>query len=666
MIAKGLRRALVAVLVFVGIAPEPAFAQAARFKSYSSPNGRFMLFCRLTHYGSRVTDNDLRKWAQWLDTAYAKLANPVETGGMGFRRPIGARPFGDQQSIPVDIRPLSAAEAGTIAFARTDQGTITLNLNYFEHHANATPQETIESENLQAETIAHELFHLIQFAYDPEEDGWLFETTANWAAAAVFPQNPNRIGHETNFVRHARYPLTFDEFSLPGTMKNSGGQIGHPYGGSVLFRFLETTYVTTPEARSTLVRTLWENCAAVPGPNSLQAIAKTLDGATFGDAPTRARYDRFAVGVALGNEIPADGIAHGKELVKCRLPDMNLLNTNAQVSDLSVGWLDYCRGKPWETSTPGYSAVFSDPPTLGPDVLAPGRPGDNRPRGWLGVGGVRTFTLAPIPDCPAGHFLEIKVPGGANDLSVQGVARFGAAAPLQLFKSTFQAPGMHVLSIPKFKDMSGQLRIVLTRYQGGVDARNYPMTLTLKRDESFQNGDSKLVSDRFPGGTAADSTETLYARFSNGEGSGNWWIHYQYFPAKRPDNKRPQTNINWTVYRLKTPDEAKIALRNIMAEHKESDAILKANEALTAFRSSYVDESVHNISSTTKGFRTCSTVRAAAVYRDVFVIVFMRHSFYNFSWGNEYTPDKPLKEDYAEDWTTIRDESKKLIDKRFP
>ena len=83
--------------------------------------------------------------------------------------------------------------------------------------------------NLRA-TVAHELFHASQFAYDYKEDRWLAEGTAAWIEDEVF----DGVNLNRGYLKHS--PLTNPLESL------DYGNRGHEYGSWIFLRYLSERY----------------------------------------------------------------------------------------------------------------------------------------------------------------------------------------------------------------------------------------------------------------------------------------------------------------------------------------------------------------------------------------------------------------------------------------
>jgi hypothetical protein len=97
-------------------------------------------------------------------------------------------------------------------------------------------------------TLAHELFHAVQFGYDLLEDGWLMEATATWAEDELFDDvNDNR-----NFL--ADGPLGRPGHSLDLFEENGLFQ----YGAWVFFRFLSERYPATEGDLPVIIKSIWD------------------------------------------------------------------------------------------------------------------------------------------------------------------------------------------------------------------------------------------------------------------------------------------------------------------------------------------------------------------------------------------------------------------------
>lgn len=71
----------------------------------------------------------------------------------------------------------------------------------------ASPPEFTAIEAMQV-TMAHEYNHVLQFAYDSQEDLWMFESTATWMENEVYPAIDDYLGYLPFYAANSRIPLT--------------------------------------------------------------------------------------------------------------------------------------------------------------------------------------------------------------------------------------------------------------------------------------------------------------------------------------------------------------------------------------------------------------------------------------------------------------------------
>lgn len=126
-------------------------------------------------------------------------------------------------------------------------------------------------ENLQV-TVAHELFHAFQLAYDVGEDDWLMEGTAAWAEDEVYDEVDDNLQYlAASPIAHPHVPLDTADGA-------------HEYGAWIFFRFLSETL-----GGPAIVRRIWEHAdgaAGAPDHSSLEAVQLALAerGRTLADA----------------------------------------------------------------------------------------------------------------------------------------------------------------------------------------------------------------------------------------------------------------------------------------------------------------------------------------------------------------------------------------------
>jgi hypothetical protein len=180
-----LRRALIvaAVCAVAGLLGTPANA-ARPALPHSVSTTHFVV-----HYTSDPTDDSYANAPQALALASdAEHAYAAETG-WGFSAPL------DDGDGKVDIYLLDLSSLdGVLAYATTESNTPTATgyITYGIGSLGVPDQPLI---------IAHELFHVLQFATwgNPSaSDAWLFEGSAEWAAAKVYDFPASKVAGVTN------------------------------------------------------------------------------------------------------------------------------------------------------------------------------------------------------------------------------------------------------------------------------------------------------------------------------------------------------------------------------------------------------------------------------------------------------------------------------------
>ena len=134
-------------------------------------------------------------------------------------------------------------------------------------------------------TVAHELFHAVQFAYDFFEDAWLMEGTATWVEDELY----DAVDQNRDYLDFS--PLTIPQYSLDL----------FDYGDWAFFRFLSERYPAETGGLPTIIRSIWEradDAASLPdagadGHASIFAVreaVKTASGSAYGFARSLADF----------------------------------------------------------------------------------------------------------------------------------------------------------------------------------------------------------------------------------------------------------------------------------------------------------------------------------------------------------------------------------------
>lgn len=422
----------------------------------------FMIYCRTRDYrAGTIKDEDLRRWGEWFEASYTALVKPR---GLKFDKPH--HPVADHK-VRVLVYTFAESDkwkayAQNPGFATSETGRMHLNMPFYVDRRRDEANKC---------TVAHELFHLIQFAYDTEEEAWLLESTARWVPGHIFPdidQARYCLGSEAAYIKASMYPFSFDFVNYDDHPRRTQlrQKIGRPYGASCFFRFA-TSQANDPE----IIRKTWEAAGRTRGGNALEAVARGLGGGAALDEKFRAVYDRFAVGVALHDKAPAE----------CRLVDVGKLvarngaKVRAPRTDLSRAFLDHCTAQRDPANFAPFTPVFAAAPDL--DALAraviPGRV--EGLKGWVaGRGGIRCFNLPKPSGTSAGAIMEIDMRAPQNDLSLQVAAV--VAGEVKIFKGAFGG-GKHTVRLPDLTTLGPTMVVIAVGYADVMTAVNYPMTV---------------------------------------------------------------------------------------------------------------------------------------------------------------------------------------------
>lgn len=145
-------------------------------------------------------------------------------------------------------------------------------------------------------TLAHELFHAVQFAYDSYEDGWFMEATATWVEDELYDDvNDNRNYLSVSPLKYPSHSLDlFEDYDSGSTYA------GFQYGAWTFFRYLSERYPTKSGDLPSIVRKAWEiadgstaNAARdADSSASIYAVASALK--TVDSRPFRTIFSEFS------------------------------------------------------------------------------------------------------------------------------------------------------------------------------------------------------------------------------------------------------------------------------------------------------------------------------------------------------------------------------------
>src|SRR4051812_10351858 len=126
-------------------------------------------------------------------------------------------------------------------------------------------------------TAAHEYNHVLQNAYDFNEDPWMFESTAVYMEDKVYPAINDYLNYVQSWIANTATPLT----AFPDTNLK-------PYGSAVWNHWLDHRYGPN------VIRTAWEQSVASSdfAPGAYNSAIGAAGGASFMD-----EFDRFSATV---------------------------------------------------------------------------------------------------------------------------------------------------------------------------------------------------------------------------------------------------------------------------------------------------------------------------------------------------------------------------------
>lgn len=206
---------------------------------------------------------------QYVSTVHATATSIAARYAAAGYRPIV--PDGGADGTPEFDIYLGQLEGGYYGYCvseppsggfRTESGYCVLDNNYTDpvFASSHTPTEILQV------TTAHEYFHVIQAAYDVDEDKWLREATSTWAEEQLYDGvNDNRQFLRTGPLRNPQQSLD----DLDGI-----------YGAWIFFQYLSERYPSATGEMPLIVRQIWERAShtgtGARSMTALQAIGSVL------------------------------------------------------------------------------------------------------------------------------------------------------------------------------------------------------------------------------------------------------------------------------------------------------------------------------------------------------------------------------------------------------
>lgn len=198
---------------------------------YDTPEGHFRI-----HYNAAISDTDyVYRCGEFFERAWA-----VEVDSLGFLQPVTDEGLGGNDRFDVYIMNLGPGLYG-ITIPDDIEGpnpwhdvsaSIQVNTSYDGFPDNDDPEGS--AWGAFKVTCAHEFFHAIQMAYDPDEQVWMLEIASVWMEDVVYDyvnDYYNYLSGYYQYIFEAPY-LSLMEYSM------------HMYSSCVWFHYLSQRFGT--------------------------------------------------------------------------------------------------------------------------------------------------------------------------------------------------------------------------------------------------------------------------------------------------------------------------------------------------------------------------------------------------------------------------------------
>lgn len=245
------------------------------------------------------------------DDAWAKkslaILNQVygfEVGRLGYRPPVPDGPHGGNPKFDVYLKDLGVGLYGFCVPEYYKPGSRRVASSYcvIDNDFATTQFDGAPLANLKV-TLAHEFFHAVQYAYDINEDPWIYESTAVWMEERFADSvNDNRQYLPIGQIR--RPQVSLDTFAEPGVH----------YGNWVWWEYL------TARFGNRIVRDVWERLDANrgrPDEYSTQGMRSVLK--------SKGGFTNLFAAYAGANNVPSKSYAEGDKWPSATLSGSDVL-----------------------------------------------------------------------------------------------------------------------------------------------------------------------------------------------------------------------------------------------------------------------------------------------------------------------------------------------------
>jgi hypothetical protein len=225
----------------------------------------------------------------WVETvsATAEHVYSVENSGLGWRAPRGDGSEGGGSNL-TDIYLEDVGGSGIYGYSAPDPQPQRNSLFAYlvldeDFSPNQFPGYSSPVDPLDV-TLAHEYNHVLQFAYDANEDTWMLESTAVWMEGKVYDPVHDYLQYLPGWTQLTEQPIT----SFDGADPNDRTNV-KVYGSSVWNKWLDARY------GEAIVRNAWEDSvqASSFAPRAYDAAIRAHGGGGFSK-----EFSQFAAATA--------------------------------------------------------------------------------------------------------------------------------------------------------------------------------------------------------------------------------------------------------------------------------------------------------------------------------------------------------------------------------
>ena len=225
-----------------------------------------------------LTDSDADGVPDYVEQMAAEFefVRSREVGDMGWHAPISDGAAGGDGRL--DVYLVELAGTGILGYAATDPGQADPHEKFaYMVMDDDYAGETVPLDVLRV-TAAHEYNHVLQFAYDAQQDTWMFEATAVWMEDVVW----DAVDHYLGFIPTW---ATLDEIPLARNFRDKH------YGSAVWNMWLDA------RDGPALIRSAWAGSRAT-APASFAPAAYDAALTAGGHEGFSATFARFSAAVA--------------------------------------------------------------------------------------------------------------------------------------------------------------------------------------------------------------------------------------------------------------------------------------------------------------------------------------------------------------------------------